>query len=71
MIIDFSEDEQADYLLSRGYMICVRVEIREVNIYQNIFIDHAEVIVEAIKNNKTNSLESAFVTEFKQALINI
>ena len=69
MDFKFSEDEQSDFLLARGYIICVRVEEYEYNIYQNRFVSGTRVVVEAIKDNKVESLEAAFYREFKQRLI--
>lgn len=71
MQLHFTEDEMTDFLLSRGYVVCVRGEVYEVNTYQNRFVEDFRVIVEAIKDDMVQPIERAFEKEFKQQLLNI
>ena len=64
----YSEDVQADFLLARGYIICVQAEVLEVNVCQNVFTQEPAISILAIKNNLTESLEKAFEREFKERL---
>lgn len=71
MQIHFTEDEMADFLLARGYMICVRIEEYEENVYQNRFITMQRVVAEAIKDASVWVLREAFEMEMKQRLKNL
>lgn len=69
MVLDFTEDEMCDFLMMQGYIIIVRVQEEEVNIYQNVFNTYQYVVTEAFKNNSFKPLLEAFQIEFKQRLL--
>ncbi|WP_286767180.1 MULTISPECIES: hypothetical protein [Sphingobacterium] len=70
MDLYFTEDEMAEYLLARGYVIMMAVEEVEVNTYQNVFLQEQIEVITVFKDNDSFTLKNAFDKELKKQLLN-
>ncbi|TWI22173.1 hypothetical protein [Sphingobacterium siyangense] len=69
MQLYFTEDEMAEFLLARGYVIMMAVEELEVNTYQNVFLQEQKEVIKAFKGNYSDDLQEAFKRELKTKIL--